>query len=162
MNFETFQTNVLAWATERNFFGEGGATISGQIKKGISETGELADNMAKGRDIKDDLGDICVVAVIVAKLANVGLVPCSGKGWEDLPTDILLADITARWADLLGYGEQADSGALLYDIIDITTGLATASKLNIEDCYAQAWNDIKDRKGSWANGVFIKETDKGN
>lgn len=31
--------------------------------------------------------------------------------------------------------------------------------LDIEECLAKAWNDIKDRKGVMRDGVFIKEAD---
>ena len=31
--------------------------------------------------------------------------------------------------------------------------------LHIEECFAKAWNDIKDRKGKMVDGVFIKEQD---
>lgn len=31
--------------------------------------------------------------------------------------------------------------------------------LDIEECFAKAWNDIKDRKGEMVDGVFVKESD---
>ncbi len=37
--------------------------------------------------------------------------------------------------------------------------LAQKLGVNIDDCTAMAWNDIKDRNGMMVNDVFIKETD---
>tara|TARA_R110001606_G_scaffold371329_1_gene528088 strand:+ start:153 stop:509 length:357 start_codon:yes stop_codon:yes gene_type:complete len=37
--------------------------------------------------------------------------------------------------------------------------LAQKLGVNIDDCTAMAWNDIKDRNGMMVNDVFIKEAD---
>ena len=34
--------------------------------------------------------------------------------------------------------------------------------LDIGECFAKAWNDIKDRKGKMVDGIFIKEQDYDN
>lgn len=92
---------VEKWATDRNFFGEGGATIQSQFVKLIEEAGELAGNIARGKDCTDDIGDMGVVLINIAKLAGT----------------------------------------------------------DFKTCLAHAYNEIKDRKGQWKNGVFVKETD---
>ena len=63
--------------------------------------GELSDNICKGNDIADDIGDMIVVLINIAERNN----------------------------------------------------------LTIEQCLAQAWNDIKDRKGKMVDGIFVKEED---
>lgn len=92
---------IRQWGIERNFYGEGGATIQSQFVKLAEEMGELAGNIARGRDCTDDIGDMAVVLTHLAEL--------SGK--------------------------------------------------KIEDCIEYSYNEIKDRKGKWLNGSFIKESD---
>lgn len=93
---------IEQWGEDRNFYGEGGATPLGQFAKLISEAGELADNLAKGKDVRDDIGDMAVVMVAIARL----------------------------------------------------------KRTNMRECLAQAYFDIKDRKGTWVNGTFVKENKK--
>jgi len=89
------------WGLDRGIIQNGDALAQGL--KLVSEMGELADNLAKDRCIKDDIGDCMVVLTMLANMT-------------DTP---------------------------------------------IEDCLAQAWGDIKDRKGFMnENGVFIKEDDE--
>ena len=45
------------------------------------------------------------------------------------------------------------------DIIVVLVNIAERNGLSIQNCLAQAWNDIKDRKGEMRDGVFIKEAD---
>lgn len=45
------------------------------------------------------------------------------------------------------------------DIIVVLVNLAERNGLSIQECLAQAWKDIKDRKGEMRDGVFIKEDD---
>lgn len=93
--------NFTQWANDRQIIQNG--NILAQGLKLVSEVGELADNLAKGRCIKDDIGDCFVVL----------------------------------------------------------NNLAQMQGLTVEECMAQAWSDIKDRKGYMnEHGVFIKEEDK--
>jgi len=43
------------------------------------------------------------------------------------------------------------------DCVVVLTILAAQHGLAIEDCIAAAYDEIKDRKGSMVNGVFVKE-----
>ena len=49
---------VEQWAQDRNLIN--GCKPIDQAMKLFSEAGELADNIGKGRDIKDDVGDVLV------------------------------------------------------------------------------------------------------
>lgn len=99
---DSYFDKFTGWATDRQIIQNGNVLAQGL--KLVSEIGELADNLAKGRCIKDDIGDCMVV---LNNLAHM--------------TDTQLAD-----------------------------------------CLAQAWNDIKDRKGTMnEHGVFIKDGDLG-
>ena len=91
-------TNKIArWHHDRNLIN--GSTDQAQFLKLIEETGELAGNLARGKDIRDDIGDIIVVLI----------------------------------------------------------NIATRNNLTIKECLDVAYNDIKDRKGTMVDGVFIKE-----
>ena len=90
------------WGLDRGIIQNGNELAQGL--KLVSEMGELADNLAKGRCIKDDIGDCMVVLNMLANMTGV----------------------------------------------------------KVEDCLAQAWGDIKDRKGYMnEHGVFIKDSDVG-
>lgn len=45
------------------------------------------------------------------------------------------------------------------DVIVVITVLTTQLGLDINECIAKAYEEIKDRKGKVINGVFIKEED---
>lgn len=98
---KTIFDKIEKWGEERNFYGEGGATIESQFVKLAEEMGELAGNIARGRDCSDDVGDMVVVLTHIARLQGT----------------------------------------------------------SIEKCIEVAYNDIKDRKGEFRNGSFIKESD---
>lgn len=98
---ETIFDKIRSWGNKRNFYGEGGATIQSQFVKLGEEFGELAGNIARGKDFSDDIGDMIVVLTHLAKL----------KG------------------------------------------------LNVEDCINVAYEDIKDRKGKFCSGTYVKESD---
>ena len=51
--------------------------------------------------------------------------------------------------------EQMDA---IGDCVVVLTNLAKLLGMNIEDCIASAYNEIKNRKGKMQNGDFIKET----
>ena len=98
---DTVFDKIRRWGKDRNFYGEGGATVQSQFVKLAEEMGELAGNIARGKDCIDDLGDMVVVLTHIAKL--------QGK--------------------------------------------------TIEECIEHSYNDIKDRKGQFREGSFIKEAD---
>ncbi len=91
--------NVIDWHYDRNLIK--GSTDKDQTLKLLQELGELSDSVCKGKDIKDDIGDMLVV----------------------------MLNIVER------------------------------NKLTLADCLAEAWADIKDRKGRMVDGVFVKEED---
>ena len=98
---DTVFDKIRRWGKDRNFYVEGGATVQSQFVKLSEELGELAGNIARGKDCTDDIGDMVVVLTHIAKL--------QGK--------------------------------------------------TIEECIEHSYNDIKDRKGQFREGSFIKEDD---
>jgi hypothetical protein len=101
-NLHTLRDLTLEWSEARGILKHG--KVQTQALKLVSEVGELCDNVGKGRDIKDDIGDCLVVL----------------------------------------------------------TNLAALSNLTLEQCWAHAYNEIKDRKGYLnEHGNFIKDGDIG-
>ncbi len=94
-----YEKLIAQWHHDRNLID--GSTDKDQYMKLIQEAGELSDSLCKGKDIRDDIGDIMVV----------------------------LINIMVR------------------------------NKLTMTECLAQAYDDIKDRKGKMIDGIFVKEGD---
>jgi|TARA_R110000822_G_scaffold48453_5_gene127612 NTP pyrophosphatase (non-canonical NTP hydrolase) len=45
------------------------------------------------------------------------------------------------------------------DMIVVLINIAERNNITIFDCLDRAWSDIKDRKGTMRDGIFIKEGD---
>ena len=95
----TLSEKVKQWHHDRNLID--GSTDKDQYMKLIQEAGELSDNICKGNDIADDIGDMMVVLINIAE----------------------------------------------------------RNKLTLAHCLEVAWDDIKHRKGTMVDGVFVKEED---
>lgn len=78
----TLADNVLGWAKERGILAN--STAQKQMLKLVSEMGELSDNLAKGRDVKDDIGDCLVVLTIIAHLSGTSLKESFDTAWQDI------------------------------------------------------------------------------
>jgi NTP pyrophosphatase (non-canonical NTP hydrolase) len=74
--------NIKTWHHDRNLID--GATDKDQLAKLIQEMGELSDNICKGKDIKDDIGDMIVVLINIAERNNLSITRCLEQAWEDI------------------------------------------------------------------------------
>lgn len=74
--------NFTQWANDRKIIENG--NILAQGLKLVSEVGELSDNLAKGRCIKDDVGDCCVVLNNLAQMQGLTLNECLEQAWLDI------------------------------------------------------------------------------
>lgn len=70
------------WHHDRNLID--GSTDAAQFLKLIEETGELAGNLARGKDIRDDVGDICVVLINIAARNGYTLEECMQVAYNDI------------------------------------------------------------------------------
>lgn len=73
---------TINWSMERGIITNGKATT--QCLKLMSEVGELADNLAKGRDTIDDVGDCLVVLTNLAALEGFTLEEAWNHAWNDI------------------------------------------------------------------------------
>ena len=55
-----------------------------QTLKLVAEVGELCDNVNKGRDIKDDIGDCLVCLTNIVKIRGLTLEECWNKAYNDI------------------------------------------------------------------------------
>ena len=74
--------DIRKWHRDRNLID--GATDKDQLAKLIQEMGELSDNICKGKDMSDDIGDMIVVLINIAERNNLTLKECLEKAWDDI------------------------------------------------------------------------------
>lgn len=166
MKLRELNALVSHWADERNIID--GSTITTQSLKLTEEAGELVNGIwhsDKGM-IKDGIGDCVVVLNIL--LNQLGTPPDYVlKPLEDGPDASLVIDelIQLLLIELSGIASTVlrDNNAGTRNHIEAAFNVLVAIAINcglpIEDCYAVAWNEIKDRKGKMVNGCFVKEED---
>jgi NTP pyrophosphatase (non-canonical NTP hydrolase) len=77
-----FAQKIVQWHHDRNLIE--GSTDKDQYLKLIQEAGELSDNICKGKDISDDIGDMIVVLLNIAERNGLTLRDCLAKAWDDI------------------------------------------------------------------------------
>lgn len=157
-----FDIDLIAkWHHDRNLID--GATDQGQYKKLMSEFGELSDNLAKGRCIKDDIGDCGVVIVNIAE-RNDALHWLKQNPTTHYNVDYidLLDNLHSLGQTVFNENEKWYAVSIQECIIECWESLkafAKANKLDFNECLSIAYDDIKYRKGKMINGTFVKESD---
>lgn len=74
--------NIIKWHYDRNLIE--GSTDKDQTLKLLQELGELSDSVCKGRDIRDDIGDMMVVMLNIIERNKVTLVDCLEQAYNDI------------------------------------------------------------------------------
>ena len=73
---------IKGWHHDRNLIE--GATDKDQYMKLIQEAGELSDNICKGKNVADDIGDMVVVLINIAERNGLTLTECLQQAWDDI------------------------------------------------------------------------------
>jgi NTP pyrophosphatase (non-canonical NTP hydrolase) len=73
---------VSQWSRERKIISNSTPVV--QFAKLVSEIGELADNVVKGRCVKDDIGDCLVVLNTLALMHNTTLEQCLAQAYDEI------------------------------------------------------------------------------
>ena len=73
---------ITQWHHDRNLIE--GATDKEQLAKLIQEMGELSDNICKGNDIRDDIGDMLVVMINIMERNNITIEECLAVAYMDI------------------------------------------------------------------------------
>lgn len=76
------QETLRLWAEERGIIQH--STSLAQALKLVSEVGELADNLIKGEDPTDSLGDVFVCLAILAELTETDLADAIRMAWDEI------------------------------------------------------------------------------
>ena len=79
---EELVAKIAQWHHDRNLIA--GSTDKDQFCKLMQEGGELSDNICKGRDVKDDIGDMIVVLINIAERNKVTLTECLETAYNDI------------------------------------------------------------------------------
>lgn len=79
---EELVAKIAQWHHDRNLID--GATDKDQYMKLIQEAGELSDSICKGKDIKDDIGDMMVVLINIAERNKVSITECLETAYNDI------------------------------------------------------------------------------
>jgi NTP pyrophosphatase (non-canonical NTP hydrolase) len=79
---EDYEEAIVEWHHDRNLID--GSTDKDQLAKLIQEMGELSDNICKGRDVADDIGDMIVVLLNIAERNGLLMMECMEQAWNDI------------------------------------------------------------------------------
>lgn len=162
---------IEQWANDRNII-KGSKPID-QAMKLFGEFGELADNVGKGQDCRDDIGDVFVVLTIIAKqVRETSMLTACDKNYqvdtewreEEQPKSLenLKELVIMLNRDLHCLIMSIDFSNVTDEVkhcVDCLSRIAEINGYSLQECVQIAYNDIKDRKGIMSNGVFIKEDD---
>ena len=79
---EVMISRIRGWHYARNLIE--GSTDKDQVLKLMQEVGELSDSVCKGKDIRDDLGDMLVVMINIMERNNINIKDCLETAWMDI------------------------------------------------------------------------------
>ena len=78
----TTADKIITWHYDRNLIH--GSTDKDQYMKLIQEMGELSDSICKGKDIRDDCGDIMVVLLNIIERNGLTMEECLEVAYNDI------------------------------------------------------------------------------
>ena len=170
----TKKVSDLLFATKMWFIARGieQGDVNKQGLKLIEEMGELVSGYLKNKEdvIKDSIGDVAVVVIGYAMMAGVSPEFIFFDRKEDYLPDFggvqswiwMMADsaFQAKVAQDLGI-----ENTIKYNLSNIILYLDLICKelgYDFVECFGLAYEEIKDRKGRWVDGSFVKEQDLEN
>lgn len=160
-------TLTKKWFVDRDL--EHGGRLDKQSLKLSEEFGELCAGYLKQNEklTKDSIGDCAVVIVGLALLIK-----------EDAHSIFELADgiirkevmesfklLNANISEFQLSQDLASKEMCKHNLVHAVAYLKSISKsldYDFVDCFELAYNEIKDRKGKWIDGTFVKEEDLPN
>ena len=154
---------IERWAEDRNIIN--GTKPIDQAMKLFSEFGELADNVGKGLDCRDDIGDCAVVMTIIMRQCGLSFYAYAEDlkfiSQYDIKYNVsqLATNISEFISDIASNNEISDESDAFIWCIEYLNVIAIQTGSSLKECVQIAYDDIKDRKGLMHNGLFIKESD---
>lgn len=156
--------NVKQWFIDRDL--ENGGRLDKQSLKLSEEFGELCAGYLKKNEqlTKDSIGDCAVVIVGLALLVKADV-----QGIFDDSIVIFEEDVSDHFKDLnkniscfqrcYSWEDKSMCGMYLSFSVDSLKSISKSLGYSFEECFELAYQEIKDRKGRWIDGSFVKEED---
>ncbi len=82
MTDTNYEEAIGQWHRDRNLID--GSTDKDQYMKLIQEAGELSDSLCKGKDIRDDIGDMMVVLINIMVRNHLTMKECLSVAYDDI------------------------------------------------------------------------------
>ena len=157
-------TLTKKWFIDRDL--EHGGRLDKQALKLSEEFGELCAGYLKQNEklTKDSIGDCAVVIVGLALLIDVDVhsIFKSADGVRPREAMESFKLLNANISEFQLSQDLASKGMCRHNLVRAVAYLKSISKAlgyDFADCFEVAYNEIKDRKGKWIDGTFVKEED---
>lgn len=155
---------VKKWFIDRDL--ENGGRLDKQSLKLSEEFGELCAGYLKKNDqlTKDSIGDCAVVIVGLALLSKVDVDSIFEESKNVRTNDMMMS---FAYANICISNIQTQQHLNLMNLhmkslillIGYLKSISNALGYDFEECFELAYQEIKDRKGRWIDGSFVKEED---
>lgn len=154
--------NVKQWFIDRDL--ENGGRLDKQSLKLSEEFGELCAGYLKKNEkvTKDSIGDCAVVIVGLALLIEVDVQEIFKTSGNDRDVMTCFSHLSRNISDFQIYQDSFSKKFCKLSLIRTIRWLKSISKslgYDFEECFELAYQEIKDRKGRWIDGSFVKEED---
>ena len=154
--------NVKQWFIDRDL--ENGGRLDKQSLKLSEEFGELCAGYLKKNEqlTKDSIGDCAVVIVGLALLIKADvqeIFKALEIDKEVMTCFIFLSQNISEFQFYQEFYVKDITRSYLKRTIGWLKSLSTALGYDFEECFELAYQEIKDRKGKWIDGTFVKEED---
>lgn len=154
--------NVKQWFIDRDL--EKGGRLDKQSLKLSEEFGELcAGYLKKNEELtKDSIGDCAVVIVGLALLIKEDVQKIFETSENDRDVMTCFSHLSRNISDFQIYRNSFSKDFRKVSLIRTfrwLKSLSTALGYDFEECFELAYQEIKDRKGRWIDGTFVKEED---
>jgi hypothetical protein len=137
---------ILSWADEKGLLNY--SIAPKQRLKLLEEIGETAKAILRNdiSEIKDGIGDVFVVLVILNKQTGGGLQFDFSKVISSEETDLY------ELLKMIAFVSHS-----LFCELSLLNDVSNLLGLDLTECANLAWNEIKDRTGKTENGTFIRD-----
>ena len=154
--------NVKQWFIDRDL--ENGGRLDKQSLKLSEEFGELCAGYLKKNEqlTKDSIGDCAVVIVGLALLIKVDVHKIFKTSGYDRDVMTCFSHLSRNISDFQIYQDSFSNffckSSLIRTILWLKS-ISNALGYSFDECFELAYQEIKDRKGRWIDGTFVKEED---
>lgn len=157
-------TLTKKWFTNRDL--EHGGRLDKQSLKLSEEFGELCAGYLKQNEklTKDSIGDCAVVVVGLALLIDADVHGVFERADGIMRKEVMESFklLNANISEFQLSQDLASKEMCQHNLVHAVAYLKSISKAlgyDFTDCFDIAYNEIKDRKGKWIDGTFVKEED---